>query len=188
MNAEQARLQAKKMLSARRYAHVQNVAKAAVALAKRYGANEEKAELAAWLHDIVKEYSREDLLRLLRRDAIMARSTEKRPYAVWHGPAAAVYARLELGVDDPEVLDAVAAHTTGRAGMGKLDKVLYLADLISEEREYPGVEELRTLAQKDLDEAVIAAMRRTLAHVEETGKPLDPEARRALDAMCAGHG
>lgn len=184
MTIEEAKQLAKQKLSSKRYAHEKNVVAAAKQLARRYGANEEKAELAGWLHDIVKEEPPEDLLRMLGQDAIIAKQTAQRPVPVWHGPCGAIYAKHQLAVNDEEILSAVGCHTTGKVGMSKLDKILYVADLISAERNFEGVEQLRQLAMQDLDAAVIAAMRQTIGFVQQRGKPLDEESMRALQDMC----
>lgn len=170
-------------LSPRRLIHVKNVAAAARTLAKRYGVDPDRAELAAWLHDIVKESSRDRLLQLLLRDDIMAGSTGERPLPVWHGPCGAIYAGHELGVEDGEILSAIDCHTTGKPGMTTFDKVLFLADVISDERSFPGVGKLRALARRDLDAAVIAAMEENIIHLKELGKPLDVCTVQALEDL-----
>lgn len=180
MTTKQAQQLAKRQLTARRYRHTKNVAAAARALALRWGVDPNKAELAGWLHDIVKEYSQLELLQLMNQDDIMAKSTARRPPPIWHGPCAAVYARHTLGVDDAELLDAIACHTTGRAGMTPLDKVLFLADAASSERGFDGVEEIRAMAEEDLDAAVLMAMENNLHYLEKKGKPLDDETVAAI--------
>ncbi|MDL2327740.1 bis(5'-nucleosyl)-tetraphosphatase (symmetrical) YqeK [Ruminococcaceae bacterium OttesenSCG-928-A11] len=182
MTIEQAKHLAKKTLTPRRYRHTKNVAAAARALAQRWGVNPAKAELAGWLHDIVKEYTRGELLQLLGQDGIMAGLTAQRPAPIWHGPCGAIYARYTLGVEDADILDAIACHTTGRRGMTTMDKVLFLADATSAERSFDGVEDIRTLSQTDLDAAVLAAMENNVAYLEAKGKKLDTE---TLDAIAA---
>ncbi len=183
--AEASRL-AQERISPRRYLHVKNVAAAARTLALRYGVDADKAELAAWLHDIVKECDREQLLQLLGQDAIMAGSTSARPLPVWHGPCGAIYARCTLGITDEEILSAIACHTTGKPGMTTFDKVLFLADIIGAERSFPGVGKLRALAKKDLDEAVVAAMEENIVHLNNKHKPLDRNTVDALESLKAG--
>lgn len=180
LTIEQAKALAKNTLGAKRYAHEKNVVDVAVRLAQRYGASTEKAALAGWLHDIMKEAGPEEMLRQLRQDDIIAKSTQKRPLPVWHGPAAQVYAKHSLGVQDEEVLQAIGCHTTGKPGMGKLDKIVFVADMISAERDFEGVEELRRLAFEDLDVAVLAALRRSIGYLKKRGFPLDGESERAL--------
>ncbi len=174
---------AKSKLTPKRYTHVKNVANAAEELAILYGADVEKARLAAYLHDIVKEEKREDLLRILQQDVIIAQSTAKRPRPVWHGPAAAVYAKHTLGITDEEVLSAVACHTMGKVNMSLLDKILFVADLISEERDFPGVEAIRQAAEENLDKATLLAMQRRIDFVLESGRELDPDSAVVLKDM-----
>lgn len=184
MTIDQAKQLAKDTLSPKRYQHTENVAQAAKRLALRWGADPQKAELAGWLHDIVKEKRRDELLQILNGDAIMARSTLPRPVPVWHGPAAAVYAKQTLGVDDETVLSAIAAHTTGKPGMNTLDKVVFLADMVSEERTMDSVGDIRRLAYEDLDAAVVATMRQNIEYLKAVGKPLDTETVAALNYLA----
>lgn len=188
MTVQQARQLAKQTLSEKRYAHVENVAAAAGALARRFGADENKALLAGWLHDIVKEQSKEQLLQLMEQDAIIAKSTRQRPLPVWHGPCAVIYAKHRLGVTDPEVLSAIECHTTGKANMSTLDKVVFLADVISAERSFPGVGKIRELAATDLDAAVIAAMEENIVYLNGKGKPLDKDTVAALKFLLHAQG
>lgn len=170
-------------LSKKRYTHTCNVEAAAVELAKKYGADPAKAALAAVLHDAVKERPKAELLQILRQNAIIAGNAERSPAPVWHGPCAAILAQTRWGVEDPEVLSAIRCHTTGRPGMTKLDKILYLADMISAERDYPEVGQLRALARQDLDAAVLQAVRYNLRWMEECGKAVDPLSREALEDL-----
>ncbi len=183
LSVEQAKALAKKQLSAKRYRHEKNVAKAACKLAVHYGVDAEKAKLAAWLHDIVKEWGQEELLQLLQQDAIMAGETKQRPLPIWHGPCAAIYAKHQLGLCDEELFSALACHTTGKVDMSLFDKIIFIADVISDERTFPGVEKLRKLAYEDLDEAVLIAMEENIAHVEKRQKLLDEETVRAYESM-----
>ncbi len=185
IDAQQAKKLAKRKLSRRRYEHTKGVVSAAGVLAKRFGADEGRAELAAWLHDIVKEYSYERLLQLLAQDDIIAQSTKQRPKKVWHAPAAAVYAKHVLGVQDEEVLQAVALHTTGAAGMSVLDKVIFLADYISEERCFEGVAQVRALAEQELNAAMRLAMQQVVEQLRQGGMVIDTHTAQALQELCA---
>ena len=84
-------------------------------------------------------------------------------------------------LDGKAILSAIACHTAGKAGMSKLDKVVYLADMTSKERDWPGVGRLRKLELKDLDAAMLAALRQTNDFVLSQGKPLDPESAAAYE-------
>ncbi len=180
MTCEEAKQLVKKRLSEKRYRHTINVKKMAVKLAERYGADPEKAALAALLHDSAKELPRADMLQIFRDNAIIAKNAASRPEPVWHGLAAAILCETQWGVTDPEILSAIRCHTTGKAGMTLLDKILYMADMTSAERDFPGVEELRKEEMEDLDRALLHAMERTVAFVEKKGGPMDEETLAAL--------
>ena len=181
LTSEQARAIAKKKLGKKRWEHTKNVKKMAVALARRWGADEEKAAVAAYLHDAAKELPREELLQIFDDNAIIANNAALRPAPVWHGLAAAILARTQWGVQDEEILSAIACHTTGKPNMGLLDKILYLADMTSAERDWPGVEALRALEMQDLDAALLQALQQSIDFVREKGSPLDPDSAAALE-------
>ena len=183
MNLEQAKQMAKRTLSKKRYEHTINVKKMAVKLAKHYGEDEKKAAMAALLHDMAKELPKDRMLQILQENAIMADNAHHRPAPVWHGVCAAILARTEWGVEDEEILAAVACHTTGRPHMTRLDKILFLADMTSAERSYPEVELLRRLELEDLDRAMVEALRMNIQWLEESGKPVDPVSRKAWQQL-----
>ena len=170
MNQKQAKELVRSRLSDKRYEHTLNVKKMAVRLAKRYGVDEDKAALAALLHDSAKEISKDEMRELA---------------SVWHGICAAILARTRWGVEDEAILSAIACHTAGKAGMSKLDKVVYLADMTSKERDWPGVGKLRKLEMKDLDAAMLAALKQTNEFVLSQGKPLDPQSAAAYEDILA---
>ncbi len=179
MDVKEARALARASMGDKRYQHTLNVKTMAVRLAEKYGADREKAAVAALLHDCAKELPREELLRILRENAIIAENGENRPAPVWHGICAAILARTRWGVTDGEILSAVACHTTGKPGMSLLDKIIFLADMICDERDFPGVDGLRALADRELDLAVIEALDHTIRFVEQSGRQVDPMSRAA---------
>ena len=185
MNLKQAKELVRGRLSSKRYEHTLNVKKMAVKLAKCYGVDEEKAALAALLHDSAKEISKDEMKELMRKYPQYAEGGEERPAPVWHGVCAAILARTEWGVEDEAVLSAIACHTAGKPGMTKLDKIVYLADMTSAERDWPGVNKLRKLERKDLDAAMLAALKQTNDLVLSQGKPLDPMSKAAYEDIEA---
>lgn len=185
MNLKQAKELVRGRLSDKRYEHTLNVRKMAVKLAKRYGVDEDKAALAALLHDSAKEISKDEMRAIMRAHPELAEGGEERPTPVWHGICAAILARTEWGVEDEAVLSAIACHTAGKPGMSRLDKIVYLADMTSAERDWPGVNKLRRLELKDLDLAMLAALRQTNDFVLSQGKPLDPMSKAAYDEIRA---
>ena len=183
MTEQKARRLAKKRLSAKRYQHTLNVRRMAVKLAKRWGAEPEKAALAALLHDTAKELPREEMLQILNDNAIMAENAQNRPSPVWHGICAAILAQTQWGVEDEEVLSAIRCHTTGKPGMSLLDEIVFLADMTSAERDYPEVDYLRKLEKKDIHQAMREALEMNLHWLEESGRPVDEETRAALEDL-----
>ena len=181
MKYEQAKKLVRKNLSEKRYTHTKNVKKMAVKLAKRWGADPEKAAMAAILHDSAKELPKQELLQIFADNAIIAENAPARPSPVWHGIAAAILAETQWGITDPEILSAIRCHTTGKPGMSKLDKIIYLADMTSAERGWPGVDDLRALEMQDLDRALCDALKRSIDFVEEKGGSLDPESVAAYE-------
>ena len=185
MNQTQAKELVRSRLSDKRYEHTLNVRKMAVKLAKRHDADEDRAALAALLHDAAKEISKDEMRAIMKAHPEYAEGGEERPTPVWHGICAAILARTEWGVKDEAVLSAIACHTAGKPGMSKLDKILYLADMSSAERDWPGVNKLRKLERKDLDAAMLMALKQTNDFVLSQGKPLDPMSKAAYDDIQA---
>lgn len=182
MDCKQAKQLVRSRLSDKRYQHTLNVKKMAVKLAKRYGADEQQAALAALLHDAAKELPKDEMKSIMKAHPEYAEGGENRPAPVWHGVCAAILARTEWGVTDEAVLSAIACHTTGKPNMSKLDKIIYLADMTCAERDWPGVEDLRVLEMQDLNMAMLSALERTNAFLVEQGKPIDPMSKAAYDS------
>ena len=172
---------ARSRLKDKRFQHTVNVRDMAVTLAERYGADPHKVAIAALLHDAAKEMSREELLQIIRDNAIMSENAENRPQPVWHGICAAILAKTQWGVEDEEILSAIRCHTTGKRDMSLLDKILYLADMTSAERTYPEAAYLRKVEMEDLDRALGEALQMSLEWLRESGKPIDPVTREACE-------
>ena len=145
-------------LSQKRFRHSCNVARAAKQLAQRYGADQEKAYFAGLVHDICKEAPFEEQYRLMMAGQFVPDLAEQRSRKLWHGIAGAHFICEEFGVDDQDILNAVRYHTVGRARMSLLEEIIYMADMISDERDYKGVAKMRRLAQEDLQDAMFTAL------------------------------
>ncbi len=183
MERKEAKALARRRMGDKRFEHTLNVKKMAVKLAKRYGADEDKAALAALLHDTAKEMPSAEMLALMRANPELAENGENRPTPVWHGICAAILARTQWGVTDEDILSAIACHTTGKPGMSLLDKIVFLADMTCAERSWDGVEALRKLEFEDIDAAMIAALEQMIGYVRASGKPLDPASAAALQDL-----
>lgn len=166
------------------YHHSLCVKREAVRLAALYGADVDRAALAGLLHDICKNMDKEALLQMLGNSAIILQKEELANPSIWHGIAAGNYLRSELGIEDEQVLSAVRYHTTGRAGMSLLEKVVYLADGISEDRQYPGVENMREAVNRSLDEGMALSLKHTIMMLAEAGKPIVPDTYYAYNYYC----
>lgn len=168
-----------------RYTHTLGVEKTAKKLAKFYGADVEKAKVAALLHDCAKgmklEKQQEEAVRaelaIVNDDQIFQSPN------LMHSYVGAYLARREYGVYDPEILSAIRSHTVGNTNMSLLDKIIFLADYIEPGRCFPGVDELRQLAYTDLDQAVLQAMNGTVAHLAQTGQTIHPETIQSRNAL-----
>lgn len=163
---------ARRMLTPDRYHHSLCVAKQARYLAQRYECQENDAYLAGLLHDICKDMPTDAQLQtILKSDIILSGVILSQP-AVWHGLAASVFIQTELNIKKTQIIDAIRYHTTGRANMTLLDRVLYLADLTSEDRDYPDVDNMRKLADISLDRAMKEALKFIVADLAHRNQPI----------------
>lgn len=174
MEREQALKIVKAQLTEHRYQHTLGVMETATLLASRFGADEKKAELAAIFHDYAKFRPKDEMRQIIVREAmpedLLEYNTE-----LWHAPVGAYLAEHEAGITDPEVLSAIRYHTSGRRGMTKLEKVIYLADYIEPGRHFPGVEEVRKLAKSNLNDALIMAVQNTILFLMKKNQAIYPE-------------
>lgn len=162
-------------LSLHRFRHTLSVAETAVVLAARFGVNPLQAHLAGLLHDCAKGLDASDLTALIRSGGISADEYEISMPALLHAPAGEALARSQYHISDSAVLSAIRWHTTGRRNMTRLEKVIYLADMIEPERDdYPGLSDIRALAETDLDAAVRRAAARSVDYILERGKKMHP--------------
>lgn len=158
-----------------RYTHSVNVAAEAVALARLYGADEEKAYTAGILHDITKEFSRQEQLQLITDDGIILDDVQKNAPKLWHSISGSVYVRKHLGITDADILNAIRYHTTGRAGMSLLEMIIYIADYTAEGREYSGVETMREKSRVSLEDAMIFSYQFTLQNLSSKCIAIHPD-------------
>lgn len=162
-------------LSAKRYTHSLNVAVRAASLARLFGANEGKAEFAGLVHDICKDMTHGELLEMIRGAGVEpAREVLASPQ-LYHAIAGRCYVESELNVSDEEILNAVRYHTTGRAGMGLLEKVVYLADMTSADRDFPEANDVRALSESSLDAGMLFCMRYIIPELVIKNRPICPD-------------
>lgn len=164
----------KARLSKKRYTHSLNVAHEAQRLAELYGEDPEKAYFAGLMHDVCKELPAEEQEELVRASSFAVSKEELVTKPVWHGIAGAYFLQVRMGVTDPDVLNAVRYHTVGRAGMTRLEEIVYLADLISVDRTYDGVEQMRQLCLTSINAAMLEGIRFSIETTLKKGGYLPP--------------
>lgn len=170
------------VLSIERYIHTLGVVKAAKRLALNYGADVEKASMAALLHDCVKDYPEEMKRRFCKEYHIEIDEYMDKKIDLVHPYLGAEVARREFGVDDEEILEAIRCHTTGKPDMSLLEKIVFVADFIEPNRKkIDNLEKIRELAFKDLDLTVKLILENTIEFVKKSGKVLHPRSIEALE-------
>ena len=168
------------MIRAKRIAHVQGAEEEAARLARRWGADEAHARRAAILHDCTKYLDMDGQLQLCAKYGIVLDDLERQAVKLLHAKTGACVARDVYGVSG-DIYDAIFWHTTGKADMALLEKILYIADYMEPTRDFPGVERLRELAYQDLDAAVCLGCEMSIQEMEERGLPVHPNTVKARD-------
>ncbi len=171
LTADELRPIALSYLKPKRMPHVLGTEQEAVKLARMYGVDETKARVAALLHDCTKKLEMDEQLMLCREYGIELDELEQKALKLLHSRTGAELARRVFGVDD-EVYDAIRWHTTGRANMTKLEKILYLADYIEPSRDFDDVEPLRKVVYEDLDKGLLLGLQMTVDEMEAMGNPV----------------
>ncbi len=179
----------RKILSKRRYVHSLGVAGEAEKLARRYGANPAKAYLAGLVHDCAKEYPPDEMETILKTEyGVAVDSMSRIMPKILHGPLGACDAQRKFGIYDPEILDAVKYHTTGKGGMRLLTKIIYIADYIEPNRDFDGVKELREMAYDNIDEAIIHGIDETIKDLIRRGLVIHPDTMHARNDLIMKRG
>lgn len=162
----------KNALPPKRYQHTLGVIKTAVNLAKQYDINEHSAEIAALLHDVSKCMSMKELHFYVECDETLKYYGDIGE--LLHGFAGSVYAKKKLGIHDEDILSAIKYHTIGRRGMTTLEKIIYIADAIEPNRNYPNVDLIREKAKTCINDAILIEVDRKLKYLLEIDAPIHP--------------
>lgn len=170
------------LLKPQRVPHVLGCCDTAVELAKRWGADETDAARAGILHDITKALNDEEQLLLCDKYDIIISGFERENPKLLHAKTGATMARLIFGENDA-VYDAIWWHTTGKADMNMLEKIIYLADYMEPNRKFDGVQTLRDQVAEDIDLALFTALDLSVRVLEEKGALVDYNSRTARDYM-----
>ena len=168
------------MMREKRVAHVQGVEEEAVRLARRWGADETMARRAGILHDCTKYLELEDQLALCRKYGVELDALEQQAVKLLHSKTGACIARAVFG-ELEEVYWAIFWHTTAKADMTTLEKILYVADYMEPNRDFEGVERLRALAYEDLDRALLLGVETTIQEMIDRQLPIHSNTLAARD-------
>ena len=172
-----------------RFIHSVGVANTAVKLAKRFNIDTDKAYIAGLLHDCAREFENDELPAEAIKRGIEIGEIEQQMPLLLHSYIGAIMIKEIYGVDDSEISQAIWRHTVGGRNMTKLDKIIYFADMIEPNRNYPGVEELRRLSETaELDEIMLNALSESIKFIVYKNSLIHPEtvnARNELLLNCS---
>ena len=184
MNLDSINNKMKEMLPQRRYKHSLNVSNCAIKLSEIYNYDKDKACLAGIIHDCAKYLTTEEVEYYVDKYKIKLDCLEKENLALSHSVIGSYIAKYELKIEDEDIINAVKYHTTGKENMTLLEKIIYMADLIEEDRDFPSVNLLRELTYSgNLDEALLISFNNTIKFVIENKQLIHPrtvEARNYL--------
>ena len=169
-------------LSYKRFIHTLSVAGTASSLAMCYGADLEKAETAGLLHDCAKCMDVRKMQKVCEKAGLTVSSFEADSASLLHSKAGSVLAAEKYGITDPDMINAIRYHTTGRPGMSLLEKIIFVADYIEPGRfTAKNLPLIRRLAFSDIDEALMKILYDTLVYLNSTGMPVDPMTQKTYD-------
>lgn len=174
----------KTRLTPQRLYHSICVAEQAKHLAEIFGGDTEKAYTAGLVHDIMRYEPPEKMIELIIGDGQVLTQSEKKITVTLHAVAGEVYLRKSLKVTDGEILSSVRYHTTGKEDMTLLEKIIYAADLTSADREYPDVDEVRALAEKNLDRTVLRGLSFTIEDNARKCRPIHIDTVKAFNYLA----
>ncbi len=173
------------MLKPSRIPHVRGCEQEAVRLARFWGEDPEEAAEAGILHDVTKRLDLSGQLLLCRKYDIVIDTLEARSDKLLHSKTGAAVAKHEFGASDA-VVTAIMWHTTGRPGMSRLEKILYLADYMEPTRSFEGVDELRRLSYLDLDRAMELGLSMSIGDLKARNREIHPMTERAMEFYDSG--
>lgn len=165
----------KERLSERRFRHSLAVADSARLLAEQYGGDPEKAYTTGLLHDICKDTPPGEQLQYMLGNGLRLTPVELAAPKLYHAMCGALYAARELHITDPDILNAIRYHTTGRAHMTLAEKIVFIADFISADRDYPGVDHMRATCARSLEEGIVEGLAFTVKELADKAKPIHPD-------------
>lgn len=166
-----------KNFTEKRRIHTYGVVKTALELAEIYGADPYKAELASLFHDLYRGVPVNVLNYYVKHLGLDKKYLDNPNLS--HGKIAAEIIKRDYGITDNDIINAVSYHTTGRPNMSLLEKIIYIADAVEPNRNYPGVDKIRKIVKKDLDEACLTSLTNTINYITSEGIFLDDDTIKA---------
>lgn len=168
-NTDEKKKYLKEHLTQKRYQHSLNVASECRKLAEKYGEDPDKAYFAGLLHDVCKELPAEEQKRLVTESGFAVCREELETRSLLHAVAGAYFVKNVFGVADIDILNSIRFHTVGRAGMTRLEEIVYLGDLVSADRSYKDVDKMRKAVYSDLNAAMLEAFNFSIKNVVKKG-------------------
>ncbi len=171
-------------LTEKRFIHSLNVADSAKELAGIYGYDKETAYTAGLIHDCCKDTPAGLQLSYMFENGADLTEIEINTAKLYHAMCGSLYIKKEFGIENEDIINAVRYHTTGRKNMSLLEKIVFIADFISAERDYNGVEIMREKAVRSLDEAIVEGLSFTIKELIDNERVVHPDTIDAYnDAM-----
>lgn len=173
----------KQNLKPSRYEHTLGVAETAKKLAVLNGIDKEKAEIAGLAHDVAKNLSKEEMLKIIKEHNIKLSLVEENNLNLWHSIIAPIVAEVRLDIHDEEILESLRWHTTGKEDMSVLVKIIYIADMIEPGRSFEGLEEIRKETFENLDKGVYTGLTHSIKFLIDKDLLIDENTIKARNYL-----
>ena len=173
----------KEMLPERRLQHSLNVSKCAVKLSQIYDCDENKAKIAGLVHDCAKYFTDDQIEDCIKKFNIDLDPLEENNIALSHSVIGSYVVKEVFNIDDEEILNAIKYHTTGKENMTKLEKIIYIADMIEPSRDFEGVDELRKVTLENLNKGVLMGINQTINFLIKKGNLIDLNTIKARNSL-----
>jgi len=177
-----------RVLSKKRIVHVKSVVDFSKRLGEIYNVDLNRLELAALSHDMFRDVPPRKLLKMSRAYGLKISDLEKAHPVLLHGKVAAEFLKRRFGVDDEEVLIAVAYHTSGHVGFREIGKILFIADSLEFTRDFPGVDALRKIAFRNLEEGFFQVLKNKIFYAVGRDLLLIPETVELWNSILMSRG
>ena len=182
VNVGKIRKAMEKTLDIKRYEHTLGVAYTAAALAMCYDVTIKDAEIAGLLHDCAKCITNEKRISICEKHNIPINEIERRNPFLLHAKVGSFFAMEEYNIANPDIINAILNHTTGRPGMSMLEKIVFVADYIEpNRRQAPNLNEIRKMAFQDIDRTLLIVLEDTLNYLNRIDQDIDPMTQKTYE-------